>query len=137
MTLNLTELEGIPALILQWKEPSWDIRNLTLVVEIYCSDTRQENQILEIRNLSDYELILTKLNLNVTITCCLMPITTEGNGSVVCEEASFAKTGNYDQQRYEWGEGSMVLYSLAAINIDTNGRVCGALVRFGCYQHRV
>ena len=35
------------------------------------------------------------------------------------------------------GEGSMVLlYGLAAINIDMNGRICGALVQFGCYQHR-
>ena len=24
----------------------------------------------------------------------------------------------------------------AAISIDVNGRVCGALVQFGCYQHR-
>ena len=28
------------------------------------------------------------------------------------------------------------MYSSAAINIDTNGRVCGAPVQFGCYQHR-
>ena len=26
--------------------------------------------------------------------------------------------------------------SLAAINTDMNGRVCGALVQFGCCQHR-
>ena len=26
--------------------------------------------------------------------------------------------------------------SSAAINIDMNGRICGALVLFGCYQHR-
>ena len=26
--------------------------------------------------------------------------------------------------------------STAAINIDTNGRICGALVQFICYQHR-
>ena len=41
------------------------------------------------------------------------------------------------QHRYEWGEGSMVLYyRLAATNIDMNGRVCVALAQFGCYQHR-
>ena len=27
-------------------------------------------------------------------------------------------------------------YSSAAINIGMNGRICGALVQFGCYQHR-
>ena len=26
--------------------------------------------------------------------------------------------------------------SSAAINIDMNGRICGALVQFGCYHHR-
>ena len=28
------------------------------------------------------------------------------------------------------------MYCLVTINIDVNGRVCGALVQFGCYQHR-
>ena len=27
-------------------------------------------------------------------------------------------------------------YSLAAVSTDMNGGVCGALVQFGCYQHR-
>lgn len=93
MTLNLTELEGTPVLILQWKEPLWDVRNLTLAVGINCTNTRQEIQ--EVRNLSDYELVLTELNLNTTITCCLVPITTEGNGYVVCEASSFKKSGSY------------------------------------------
>ena len=31
---------------------------------------------------------------------------------------------------------SYIIYMcLAAINVDTDGRVCGALVQFGCYQH--
>ena len=29
----------------------------------------------------------------------------------------------------------MVVYSSAAINTDMNGRVYGAPVQFGCYQH--
>ena len=34
-------------------------------------------------------------------------------------------------------ERSVVLYySSAAINTDMNGRVCGALIQFDCYQHR-
>lgn len=89
MTLNLIELEGAPALILQWEEPSWDVRNLTRAVGINCTDTSQE--ILEIRNVSDYEIILTELNFNVTIVCCSVPITIKGNGSVICEESSLAE----------------------------------------------
>ena len=34
---------------------------------------------------------------------------------------------------YKW---TLYMYSSAAINIDVNGRVCGVLVQFGCYQHR-
>lgn len=94
MTLNLTrlELEDAPVLILQWEKPSWDVRNLTREVLINCTDTNQE--ILEIRDVSDNEIILTELNFNVTISCCLVPITTGGNGQVICEEFSLAeKTG--------------------------------------------
>ena len=29
----------------------------------------------------------------------------------------------------------VLLYSSAAINMDVNGGVCGALVKFGRYQH--
>ena len=89
MTLNLIKIEGAPALILQWEEPSWDVRNLTRAVEINCTDTSQE--ILEFRNVSDCEIILTELKFNVTITCCLVPITTKGNGPVICEESSMAE----------------------------------------------
>ena len=28
------------------------------------------------------------------------------------------------------------LWCSSAINTDMNGKVCGALVQFGCYQHR-
>ena len=28
-------------------------------------------------------------------------------------------------------------YSLPVINTDMNGRVCGALVQFGCYQYKI
>ena len=27
-------------------------------------------------------------------------------------------------------------YMLSAISMDMNGRVCGTLAQFGCYQHR-
>ena len=48
-----------------------------------------------------------------------------------------SSTAGCYQHRYEWREGSMVLwYSSASINIDVNGMVCGAPVQFGCYQHR-
>ena len=30
----------------------------------------------------------------------------------------------------------MLWYSLAVINTDMNGKIYGALVQFGCYQHR-
>ena len=33
-------------------------------------------------------------------------------------------------------KNAKTMYSSAAINTDMNGRVCGALVQFGCYQHR-
>ena len=34
------------------------------------------------------------------------------------------------------GATCMYMYSSAAFNIDMNGRICGALVHFGCYQHK-
>lgn len=101
MTLNLTKLEpeDAPVLILQWEKPSWDVRNLTREVGINCTDTNQE--ILEIRNVSDNEIILTELNFNVTISCCLVPITTEGNGQVICEEFKLTeKTGTAKLNMY-------------------------------------
>ena len=92
LIMNFTKLEDAPVLILQWEEPSWDVRNLTRGVGINCTDANRE--IFEIRNMSDYEIILTELNFNVTVTCCSVPITTEGNGHVICEEFSLAeKTG--------------------------------------------
>ena len=35
---------------------------------------------------------------------------------------------------YKWGE-TRIYGGSAAVYIDVNGRVCGALVHFGCYQH--
>ena len=90
MTLNPQSV-GTPTLLLQWEEPLWDIRNITRAVEIKCTDTNKE--IVEIRNVSDYETILTGLELNKTITCCLVPLTTEGNGSITCDKYSFVKAG--------------------------------------------
>ena len=37
---------------------------------------------------------------------------------------------------YEWKDLCHSEYYLTAINTDMNGRVCGALVQFGCYQYR-
>ena len=92
LIMNFTKLEDAPMLILQWEEPSWDVRNLTRGVGINCTDANRE--IFEIRNVSDYKVILTELNFNVTVTCCLVPITTKGNGHVICEEFSLVeKTG--------------------------------------------
>ena len=91
MKLNSASSFGTPALMLRWEQPSWDVRNITRAVEINCTDTSQE--ILEIRNVSDYEIILTGLSLNMTITCCLLPVTIEGNGSIMCDEYSFVKEG--------------------------------------------
>lgn len=86
MTLNLTELDGRPTtLLLKWEKPLWDIRNITRAVGINCygKDASQGVAVMEIRNISDYEITLPGLNFS---KCCLVALTTEGNGYSTCED---------------------------------------------------
>lgn len=69
-------------LYIQWEKPLWDTRNITRGVEINCSDTSQE--VTETRNISDFEITVTRLNLNAMVTCCQVLLTTEGTGPLKC-----------------------------------------------------
>ena len=58
----------------------------------------------------------------------------DGMKDLWCSSSYSSAAINTDMNRVKdlWCSSTVRLLS----TIDTNGRVCGALVQFGCYQHR-